>query len=129
MRVEALDRRCAWALVPQLSVGSVLEDDDVVGVDEELGGEVEALLAALGDEHAVGRTRHPVSGQPRRDQSSQLGQPVREGVLQGRRVLRCQQLVVDRVELVDGEEGRVGVAAGEGCDARVAGEGEELPDR
>ena len=109
--------------------GRPLGDDDVAGVDEQLGREVQALLPALGDQDVVGGARHPVGGEPRSDKCPQLGQPVRGRVLQRRRVPRREQVVVDLVELVHREERGIRVAAGEGRDPGIACESEELTDR
>ena len=63
--------------------GGPLRDDDVAGIHEELGGEVQTLLPTLGDEDVVRRARHPVRTQACGDECAQLGQPFGCRVLQG----------------------------------------------
>ena len=70
----------------------VLGDDHVAGVDHQLRGQVEALLAALDDQHVVGGARHAVPGEPLGDLGPQLRQAVRGRVLQGGGVLGREQV-------------------------------------
>jgi hypothetical protein len=106
----------------------VLGDDHVAGVDDQLGGQVEALLTSLDDQHVVGGAGDAVPGESLRDLGAQVGQAVGGGVLQGDRALRGEQAGVDLLQLVHREQRRVGIAAAEGDDLRIGAQPQQLAD-
>ncbi len=108
--------------------GGVLGHHDVARVQDQLGGEVEALLGALEDEDLVEAARDAVGRHPLGDPRPQRRQPVGDRVLHDAAVLAREQVGVDGAQLVDGEQVWRGVAAAERDDRRVRAVLEELAD-
>ena len=106
----------------------VLGDDHVAGVDHQLGGQVEPLLAALDDQHVVGGCRpcRPGSAARRPGPGAAAGRWRR--CTAGRRRVPGRAAARTPSELVDREEGRIGVAAAEGDDLGVGAEPQQLAD-
>ena len=107
----------------------ILGDDPVALVDEQLGDEVEPLLAAVQDQDVVVRALHTLVGHATGDLRSQVRTAVRH------RVLQCVPAVLDDrssehvFELLEREQGRVGVATAERDDRRVGTELQEVAYR
>ena len=70
----------------------VLGDDHVAGVDHQLGGQVEPLLAALDDQHVVGGAGMPSRVSRSATWARSCGRPLEAVYCSARRVLGREQV-------------------------------------
>jgi len=106
-------------------VGGRFHQDAAAAVDQHLGHEVQALLAAGGDEH-LRRVHRP--GQAGRDPLAQRAVAFAGGVLQCAAAVFTQHAVAGFAHGFDGEGVGRGQATGKADDARALGELEQLAD-
>lgn len=107
-------------------VGGGLGEDDVARVDEELGDEVEGLLAAGRDHHVVGvRADDSVVAHDLGDALAQDLPALAATVLHGLGAVVADQSLRRCRQAVEGKVLQVGHASGEGDDLRSGDDGKE----
>ena len=126
--IERVQRPHVGAVGPEglqgAEVGRARGQDHVAGVRQHTRADVDPLLRGGGDLDV----RHRHAAAPR-DHLPQLRHTLRSPILKGLGAILFEHLRADAADVVDGESGRVGVAAGEGIDGGEIDFLEDLADR
>jgi hypothetical protein len=109
-------------------VRRALGHDDVAGIAEHPGDEIQRLLGPFGDDHVAARAMDALVAHEVGEHLTQPRVSLAAGVLQGRRALLGHDLVEHITHGVEGERRRERHASGQADDLRSGGDGEQGPD-
>ena len=109
-------------------VAGILDDHFITGIDKDFGDQINRLLRAGSDEHAVSIRIDPAFGDAVSDPLAQRAHAFGRAVLHGLRPFFGEDFFVSLGDGVDGKEFRRGHATGERDDFRLPGDFQNLAD-